>query len=120
MDNDLYQLARIIHAEAEGEPFLGKVAVGAVIMNRLKDQGFPNTIKDIIFQPRQFSPVEDGRLDSIKIIGQDSIEAAKLAISGEDPTGGALFFYNPKKVSQTSWIRTRQIIYLIGEHVFCL
>lgn len=120
MDNDLYQLARIVHAEAEGEPFLGKVAVGAVIVNRTKTPNFPKTVKEVIFQPGQFTPVANGRLESIKIIDIDSIEAAKLALDGVDPTGGALFFYNPSKVSYNSWIRGREIIYLIGNHVFCI
>ena len=61
LESDLYLLAKMIHAEAEGEPFLGKVAVGAVIMNRLHDPRFPNSIKEIIFQPGQFSPIADGR-----------------------------------------------------------
>lgn len=119
LESDLYLLAKMIHAEAEGEPFLGKVAVGAVIMNRLHDPRFPNSIKEIIFQPGQFSPIADGRIFSIGIIDPECIEAAKLSLKGEDPTGGALYFYNPDKVSPNSWIRTRPIIYLIGNHVFC-
>jgi N-acetylmuramoyl-L-alanine amidase len=110
----------LIHAEAEGEPFIGKVAVGAVIMNRLKDPRFPNTISEIIFQPQQFSPVSDGRLFRITNADQDCIKAAEMAMSGADPTGGALFFYNPSKVSPTNWIRTREIVYLIGDHLFCI
>ncbi|HHX01838.1 MAG TPA: cell wall hydrolase [Firmicutes bacterium] len=120
MNDDLNLLARLIHAEAEGEPFIGKVAVGAVIMNRLKDPRFPNSISEIIYQPQQFSPVSDGRLFSITNVDEDSYKAARMALAGSDPTGGALFFYNPNKVSPTNWIRTREIIYLIGDHVFCL
>jgi len=120
MNDDLNLLARLIHAEAEGEPFIGKVAVGAVIMNRLKDPRFPNSIKEVIFQPQQFSPVSDGRLFQITDVHPDCIKAAEMAIAGADPTGGALFFYNPDKVSSTNWIRSREIIYLIGNHVFCL
>lgn len=120
LESDLYLLAKIIHAEAEGEPFLGKVAVGAVIMNRKNDPWFPNSIKEIIFQPGQFSPISNGRFFTIGIIQPECIEAARLSLQGEDPTGGAIYFYNPDKVSPTSWIRTRTIIYLIGNHVFCL
>jgi len=120
MDHDLYQLARLIHAEAEGEPFIGKVAVGAVVVNRLKDSRFPNSITEIIFQPGQFSPVADGRLFSITNIDPDCIKAAQLALAGTDPTGGALYFYNPDKVSPNNWIRTREIVYLVGNHVFCI
>ena len=116
--SDVYELARLIHAEAEGEPFIGKVAVGAVVMNRLKDPRFPNSIREIIFQPQQFSPVSDGRLFSITKPHPDCVKAAEMAMAGADPTGGALFFYNPDKVSPTSWIRSREIIYLIGDHVF--
>lgn len=112
-------LAKLIHAEAEGEPFVGKIAIGAVIMNRLAHPDFPNSIPQIIYQPRQFSPVEDGRLRSIKEPHPDALAAAEIAMEGEDPTGGAIFFYNPRKVSPRSWIRQRKIIYAVGEHVFC-
>ncbi len=120
MSQDLNLLARLIHAEAEGEPFIGKVAVGAVIINRLKDASFPNSIPEIIYQPQQFSPVSNGRLASITTVDPDSLQAAKMALAGSDPTGGALFFYNPSKVSETNWIRSREIIYLVGEHLFCI
>lgn len=119
MNDDLTLLARLIHAEAEGEPFIGKVAVGAVVMNRLKDPRFPNSIKEIIYQPQQFSPVSDGRLFQITDVHPDSVKAAEMAMAGADPTGEHSF-YNPDKVSPTNWIRTRDIVYLIGDHVFCL
>lgn len=119
LNSDLYLLSKMIHAEAEGEPFLGKVAVGAVIVNRLHSPLFPKSIKEIIYQPRQFSPIADGRFNSITLIQPESVEAAQLSLKGEDPTGGALYFYNPDKVSANSWIRTRPIIYIIGNHVFC-
>lgn len=117
---DTYLLAKMIQAEAEGEPYIGKIAVGAVIVNRLKSPDFPNSITDIIYQPGQFSPVADGRFAGINNIMEDCLSAAKLALSGVDPTGGALFFYNPEKVSKSSWVRSREIIYLIGDHVFCI
>lgn len=120
MSHDLYELARLIHAEAEGEPFIGKVAVGAVVMNRLKDPRFPNSIREIIYQPQQFSPVADGRLARIANPNPDCIKAAEMALSGADPTGGALYFYNPDKVSPHNWIRSREIVYIIGDHFFCV
>ncbi|NLJ75989.1 MAG: LysM peptidoglycan-binding domain-containing protein [Peptococcaceae bacterium] len=112
-------LARLIYAEARGESFLGQVAVGAVTLNRLVSQEFPNTLTKVIYQKTnnvyQFSPIGDG---SINMEPDDqAMFAALRALSGEDPTGGALFFYNPD-ISKDEWIRTLPVINRIGNHVF--
>ncbi|MCL6559875.1 MAG: cell wall hydrolase [Firmicutes bacterium] len=116
---ELMLLAKLIHAEARGESFEGKVAVGAVILNRLASPHFPKTISEIVYQKNsrvyQFSPVADG---SINLEPDESaVRAAKEALMGKDPTGGALFFYNPD-LSRDRWIRTLPVIIRIGNHVF--
>lgn len=118
---DRMVLAKLIHAEAEGEPYDGKVAVGAVMVNRVKSPNFPNTIKGVIYQIDelgfyQFSPVEEGRLDYITP-NKDSLSATDDALAGSDPTGGALYFFNPAKISNT-WLLSKPVIYKIGNHVF--
>ena len=116
---ELMLLARIIHAEARGESFEGKVAVGAVVLNRIRSPHFPKTISDVIFQKNnrvyQFSPVGDGSFNLEP--DETSLEAALQALSGKDPTGGALFFYNPE-LSSDRWIRTLPVMTRIGNHVF--
>lgn len=116
---ELMLLARIIHAEARGESFEGQIAVGAVILNRIASPFFPKTIRDVVYQKNsrvyQFSPVGDG---TINLEPNDkAIQAAIQALSGQDPTGGALFFYNPD-VATDQWIRTLPVITRIGNHVF--
>lgn len=116
---DLQLVARVIHAEARGESFLGKVAVGAVIINRLRHPAFPKTVRDVVFQCTngiyEFTPVADG---SINLEPDDEArDAARLAAEGVDPTDGALFFYNPR-TAQDWWIRTLPVTTSIGNHVF--
>lgn len=116
---DLMILARAIYAEARGESFTGQVAVGAVILNRLKSPDFPKTIREVIMQRNkntyQFSPVADG---SINLEPDDTaVNAAIQAMMGWDPTGGALFFYNPD-IASDKWIRTLPVAVRIGNHVF--
>lgn len=117
---DIEWLAKIIEAEAEGEPYLGKVAVGSVVMNRVEDDWFPDTIEEVIFQKvnktYQFSPVANGRIDRITP-SEDAYKAAEEALNGEDPTNGALYFYNAS-ISSDKWIRTRTISTEIGQHKF--
>lgn len=118
-EDEIYLLAKLIHAEARGESLEGKIAVGAVIVNRLRAREFPKTIREIILQKNsevyQFSPVEDG---SINLEPNSSAwEAAKAAISGEDPTNGSVFFYNPE-IATDSWIKTLPVTKVIGNHVF--
>lgn len=108
-------LARAIHAEAEGEPYVGKVAVGAVLLNRVKHSEFPNTLSGVIYQNRALESVSNGRMNSAA--GKESRKAAQDALNGWDPTYGALYFWNPsKKVSK--WIWTRKIVVQYGNHVF--
>lgn len=118
---DRMLLAKLIHAEAEGEPYKGKVAVGATVVNRVKDGNFPNTIKDVIYQVDskgyyQFCPVREGRIYSI-IPNSDSLSASDEALSGIDPTGGSLYFYNPQKTSN-AWLKKKPIYTQIGNHIF--
>lgn len=108
-------LAKIIHAEAKGEPYLGKVAVGAVIINRTKSPSFPNTIAGVVYQPQAFEPVANGTIN--QPAGEDAKRAAKEALAGSDPTGGCLYFYNPA-TAKSPWIWSRQIVKKIGKHNF--
>lgn len=117
---DLYWLSRIIQAEAEAEPYAGKVAVGNVILNRVSSADFPNTIKGVIFQYSnglpQFSPVADGTIYNTP--SADSIRAAKDALAGARPVGSSMFFFNPDK-SAGSWIvANKTFVMRIGNHVF--
>ena len=117
-EEDLYWLSRIIHAEARGEPYEGKVAVGAVVLNRVKSPKFPNTIKGVIFQKGQFSPVSNGSIYNTP--GSDSIRAAKDALAGVNPIKDALYFYYPKYSTKKarSWFDTLTFVKKIGNHVF--
>lgn len=112
-------LARLIYAEARGESFLGQVAVGAVTLNRLDSPHFPKTLTKVIFEKNnkvyQFSPVADGSINMEP--DEKAVEAALEALEGHDPTGGALFFYNPD-IAGDQWIKTLPVINRIGNHVF--
>lgn len=117
---DLHLLAKMIHAESRGEPLKGQIAVGAVILNRVKSDQFPDTVEGVIFQRTksggyQFSPVQDGSINLEP--DERAYEAAQAALDGEDPTNGALFFYNPD-IATDKWIRTLPVSYSIGNHVF--
>ena len=115
-DSEVYLLAQCIHGEARGEPYKGQVAVGAVILNRVRSSQFPNTIAGVIYQKGAFSVVADGQINMDP--GESALKAAKDALNGWDPTGGCLYYYNPKKTSN-AWILSRPIVLRIGEHVFC-
>lgn len=110
-------LARLINGEARGEKYLGQVAVGAVVMNRVKSSKFPNSIPGVIYQKGQFSCVTDGQFN--KPIDKTSTvyKAAREAINGADPTNGALFFYNAK-TAKSKWIYSRPTVKVIGKHTF--
>jgi len=113
---DLYLLARLISAEARGEPYAGQVAVGAVVLNRVDHASFPNTISGVIYQPGAFSCLDDGQFD--QPISESAYRAARDALNGWDPSGGAIYYFNP--VTATSqWIWSRPEIVTIGEHRFC-
>ncbi|WP_018247391.1 cell wall hydrolase [Orenia marismortui] len=112
---DLYLLAKIIHAEARGEPFIGKVAVGAVIINRVNSNKFPNEILEVIQEPLAFTAVNDGQFNLEP--DHQSYQAAILALQGNDPTNDALFYYNPIKTT-SNWIYNRPVVAQIGKHIF--
>ncbi|WP_066634101.1 spore cortex-lytic enzyme [Desulfolucanica intricata] len=114
-DGSIHLLAKVIEGEAADEPLEGKVAVGAVILNRMESSAFPKTLSGIIYQPLAFESVSNGQYN--RPVSEESIKAASLAMSGWDPTHGSLFFWNPaKRVS--AWIWSRPIVTRIGNHVF--
>ena len=109
-------LARAIYAEARGESFEGQVAVGAVIVNRMESPKFPNTIEGVLYQPNQFKCVENGRINQEP--NQNAYKAAQQAINGEDPSKGALFFFNPETSEDPSAFDRYEVTVRIGNHVF--
>lgn len=113
---ELNLLARAIYGEARGEPFIGQVAVGAVIINRILSRQFPNTFAEVIYQNGQFSCVYDGQINLKP--NNTAFRAAREALNGKDPTNGALYFYNPKTAANKAWFSNRRVIVDIGEHVF--
>jgi len=114
--DDIILLARIIHGEARGEDFRGKVAVGSVILNRIRSKQFPNTIRDVILQKGQFSSLMDGQANYYP--GEEELQAARAALLGYDPTLGSIYFYNPDIATNTAWISRRNFVTRIGGHVF--
>ncbi len=115
---DIELLAKLVYAEARGESLEGQIAVAAVVLNRLRSPKFPNTIWEIIHEPGQFTPVESNKLPAQ--VDEGSREAVIRALQGEDPTGGALFFYNPATTRNRSFWQTRPVIKRIGNHNFTL
>ena len=117
LDNESKEiLARAIFAEARGEPYKGQVAVGAVVLNRVKSPDFPNSIEKVIFQEGQFSSVKDGQINLLP--DETAFKAAQEALEGKDPSKGALYFYNPKTAKTLWWLGTRNKLTTIGNHVF--
>ncbi|MBR2151990.1 MAG: spore cortex-lytic enzyme [Clostridia bacterium] len=114
--SDYNLLARLISAESRGEPYVGQVAVGAVVLNRVSHPSFPNTISGVIYQSGAFSCLNDGQF--WKEVSDSSYRAARDALNGWDPSGGAIYYYNPT-TAKSNWIRSRPIIYRVGKHVFC-
>jgi N-acetylmuramoyl-L-alanine amidase len=114
--NDVNLLARVISAESRGEPYEGQVAVGAVILNRIQHPSFPNTLAGVVYQPGAFSCMDDGGINAA--VADSAYKAARDAINGWDPSGGALYYYNPDKAT-SSWIWSRPVIVVIGAHRFC-
>ncbi len=116
-ESESYLLARLVHGEARGEPYTGKVAVAAVVLNRVRSAAFPNTISGVIFQAGAFDCVRDGQIwlqpDS------DSIRAANDALAGWDPTAGCIYYYNPATAT-SSWIWSREVRLNIGAHSFAV
>jgi len=113
-----YLLARLIYAEARGESYKGKVAVGAVVLNRVRSSQFPNTLSGVIYQRNAFESVTNGSINNTP--NSECIRAAKEAMNGWDPTGGCLYFYNAATVSRNSWIHTRTVKTVIGRHSFAV
>lgn len=113
---DLYLLARLVHGEARGEPYKGKVAVAAVVLNRVKSSSFPNTIAGVIYQRGAFDAVSDGQINMQP--DNESIRAARDAMNGWDPSNGCLYYYNPKTAT-SRWMLSRPVLLRIGQHAFC-
>ena len=115
--SDLYLMAKAIYAEGRGESYTGQVAIGAVIMNRVKSPSFPNSISGVIYQKGAFTAVTDGQINLEP--NQTAYNAAKDAMNGWDPTYGCLYYYNPA-VATSAWIFNRQTVTVIGKHVFAI
>lgn len=115
--NDFYLLAKCIHAEARGESYIGQVAVGAVILNRVASPDFPDTIYGVIYQPWAFTAVHDGQINLEP--EASAFQAATDALNGWDPTYGSLYYYNPVTAT-SSWVFNRQTVTVIGKHVFAI
>lgn len=113
--SDLYLLAKCIYAEARGEPYIGQVAVGAVVLNRVESSSFPNTIAGVIYQPYAFTAVSDGQINLEP--NDTAYKAARDALNGWDPTNGCIYYYNPSTAT-SAWIWSRPIMLSIGRHNF--
>lgn len=116
-NSDLYLLSCCIYGEARGESYTGKVAVAAVILNRVKSSSFPNSISGVIYQSGAFTCVSDGQIN----LGtnDECTRAAQDALNGWDPSGGALYYFNPATAT-SKWIWSRPQLITIGKHIFCL
>jgi len=114
-NSNLNLLARLVHGEARGEPYIGQVAVAAVVLNRTRDSRFPSTIAGVIYQPGAFDAVADGQINLEP--NAQCIKAAQDALNGWDPSGGAIYYYNPATAT-SKWIWSRPIIKKIGKHNF--
>lgn len=115
-DGDVDLLARLISAEARGEPYEGQVAVGAVVLNRVEHASFPNSISGVIYQSGAFSCLDDGQFD--EPVAESAYRAAQDALNGWDPSSGAIYYFNPSTAT-SSWIWSRPVILTIGKHMFC-
>lgn len=109
-------LARLISAEARGEPYSGQVAVGAVVLNRIRHPSFPNTLSGVIYQSGAFTCITDGQFN--EPVAESAYRAARDALNGVDPSGGAIYYFNPSTATST-WIWSRPLITVIGKHRFC-
>ncbi len=114
-DKEVQWIAQMIHAEARGEPYIGQVAVGAVIINRIKSRKFPNTVYHVLFQENAFQPIRNGTF--FATAGEQAYRAAHEALGGNDPTNGALYFFNPK-LSNSKFMHARPALITIGQHRF--
>lgn len=117
-NSDLQLMARAINGEARGEPYEGQVAVGAVILNRVKSSQFPNTIAGVIYQSGAFTAVADGQINQPIAENSTVYKAAQDAMNGWDPTGGCIYYFNPDTATN-KWIWSRPVVKTIGKHRFC-
>lgn len=116
-ESEMNILARLVHGEARGEPYVGKVAVAAVVLNRVRSAAFPNTISAVVYQAGAFDCVADGQINLTP--DSDSIRAARDAMNGWDPTGGCVYYYNPATAT-SAWIWSREVRLSIGRHSFAV
>lgn len=116
-NNDRYLLAKVIYAEARGESYKGQVAIGAVVLNRVEDSRFPNTIAGVIYQPWAFTAVNDGQINLEP--DQTAYQAADDALNGWDPTYGSVYYYNPATAT-SKWIYSTTYVTQIGNHIFAV
>ena len=116
-ESELSLLARLVSGEARGEPYIGQVAVAAVVLNRVRSDEFPDTVSGVIFQPGAFDAVWDGQFDMTPT--DSAVRAARDAMNGWDPTGGCTYYYNPASATN-SWIWSRQVQLTIGQHAFAI
>ncbi len=116
-ESELSLLARLVSGEARGEPYIGQVAVAAVVLNRVRSDDFPDTISGVIFQPGAFDAVWDGQFDMTPT--DSAVRAARDAMNGWDPSGGCTYYYNPSTAT-SEWIWTRQVQLTIGRHAFAI
>ena len=116
--SDLQLMARAVNGEARGEPYTGQVAVAAVILNRVKHSSFPNTVAGVIYQPGAFTAVSDGQINAAISSDSTVYKACQDAMNGWDPSGGAIYYFNPDTAT-SSWIWSRELIVQIGKHRFC-
>ena len=116
--SDLQLMARAVNGEARGEPYTGQVAVAAVILNRVKHSSFPNTVAGVIYQPGAFTAVSDGQINAPISADSTVYKACRDAMNGWDPSGGAIYYFNPDTAT-SSWIWSRELIVQIGKHRFC-
>lgn len=116
--SDIQLLARAINGEARGESYEGQVAVGAVILNRVKHPSFPNTIAGVIYEPGAFTAVSDGQINHPIDENSTVYKAARDAMNGWDPTNGCIYYFNPNTATN-KWIWSKPIIKTIGRHNFC-
>jgi len=114
--NDLKILANAVYGESRGEPYIGQVAVAAVILNRVKSSSFPNTVSSVIFEPGAFTAVADGQIWLTP--NKKAEQAVRDAIKGWDPTGGCIYYFNPATAT-SKWIWSRPQVKKIGKHIFC-
>ena len=115
-NSDLNLLARAVYGEARGEPYVGQVAVAAVVLNRVKNSSFPNTISGVIYQPGAFTAVSDGQINLTP--NQTAYNAARDALNGWDPSYGSIYYFNPNTATN-AWIWSRPHVITIGKHRFC-